>query len=88
MQVWIIAALYIADAAHQILLPPDQDAINGWKMGVQQGLQAVIMFIAALTTSGSISEDRGMDACIKLSVVQVCLRVRVLHDNVKRLSNF
>eukprot|EP00291_Cryptomonas_curvata_P016595 CAMPEP_0172155328 /NCGR_PEP_ID=MMETSP1050-20130122/2564_1 /TAXON_ID=233186 /ORGANISM="Cryptomonas curvata, Strain CCAP979/52" /LENGTH=578 /DNA_ID=CAMNT_0012824213 /DNA_START=76 /DNA_END=1812 /DNA_ORIENTATION=- len=74
-KVWIIAGLYIADAVHQIFYSPDQDAINGLKIGVQQALQAVIMFIAALTTSGAISEDRGIDVCIKLSLVQVSLAI-------------
>ena len=75
VQVWIIAGLYIADAAHQLFFSPDQDAINGLKIGLQQALQAVIMFIAALTTSGAISEEWGINVCINLSLVQVSLAI-------------
>jgi hypothetical protein len=67
--------LYIVDAVHQIFFSPDQDAINGLKIGVQQTLQAVIMFTAALTTSGAVSEERGVDVCISLSLVQVSLAI-------------
>ena len=67
--------MYIADAVHQIFFSPDQDAINGLKIGLQQALQAVIMLIAALTTSGFISEEGGVNVCIDLSLVQVSLAI-------------
>ena len=74
-QVWPIAGLYIVDAAHQIFYSPDQDAINGMKIGLQQAMQAGIMLLAALTTSGAISEERGDNVCIHLSLVQVFLAI-------------
>jgi hypothetical protein len=67
--------VYIVDAAHQIFFSPDQDAINGLKIGLQQTLQAVIMLFAALTTSGALSEESGVNVCIDLSLVQVFLAI-------------
>ena len=68
-----MAGIYVAESIIHSNFSPDRDAFNGMKTAAQSIQQAVIMAIAAVTTSGWLSLDVGESICIQLSIVQVAL---------------
>eukprot|EP00292_Cryptomonas_paramecium_P001459 CAMPEP_0113724442 /NCGR_PEP_ID=MMETSP0038_2-20120614/39084_1 /TAXON_ID=2898 /ORGANISM="Cryptomonas paramecium" /LENGTH=2004 /DNA_ID=CAMNT_0000654349 /DNA_START=102 /DNA_END=6114 /DNA_ORIENTATION=- /assembly_acc=CAM_ASM_000170 len=75
VKVWILAVLYMVELAIYIVAAPAVDVLNGAKITVQQFLQTLIMFLAALTVSGGMTEEQGNEACIQLGLIQVALAI-------------
>ena len=59
----------------RLVLRPDLDRVHGLKYAFQSFQQALIMFLAAMTTTGYLDSDFGQNICILLSIIQVWLAI-------------